>query len=109
MIKMDEFEEAIRTRVCSTCIERTGRGICGTGRADDCPLNQFMPQIVRAANRVQLKSLDEYAAAIQFEVYGRSNGTPVAPETDDILATYLPLIIEVIDEVWARRARRPVH
>lgn len=108
MTNIDNYEEAIRTRVCVQCIERTGRGICGMGKADECALNQFMPSLIKVANTIEAGSFDDYISAIHTEIVGQSQEIPASlwtmeQEVELSLAPYLPLIIEAIAEVNQRR------
>jgi len=111
MYQMDEFEEVIRTSVCTECIDRTGMGICGMGRADECPLNQFMPRIVKAVKSVQTGKMDDYIVALHAELCGHAKEVPasvsvLAEEVEMVLDHHLPMVLDAIDEVNAKRAKR---
>lgn len=111
MHAMDEFEEVIRTRVCIQCIERTGMGICGMGKSDDCPLNRHMPGIVKAVKSVQTGTPDDYIAALHQEICGQAKEIPsssavLEEELMFALENHLPLILEAIDEANVRRRKR---
>jgi hypothetical protein len=111
MYQMDELEELIRTRVCMECIDRTGMGICGMGRVDECPLNRFMPQIVKAVKSVQTEKMDDYVIALHTELCGRPKEVPasistLAEEVEMVLDHHLPMLFDAIEEVHAKRAKR---
>ena len=111
MHTMDEFEEVIRTRVCIQCIERTGMGICGMGKSDDCALNRHMPGIVKAVKSVKTGMPEDYIAALHLEICGQAKEIPspsavLEGELMFALEDHLPLILEAIDEANARRRKR---
>lgn len=107
MPTMLEYEEAIRTRVCAHCIDRTGRGICGTQQWNDCALNRYLPEIVRIVNTVKSDSLDEYVLRLRSVicVTCKENDQGVCRlrnELDCALDRYYPLIVQTIEEVNTR-------
>ncbi|MEX0737351.1 MAG: hypothetical protein WD182_07925 [Bacteroidota bacterium] len=113
MYVMDAFEEVIRTRVCVRCIERTGIGICGMGKSDECPLNQHMTGIMKAVKSVTTGIPEEYLAALHLEICGQSKEIPATSaileeELMVALDNHLPLIMEAIDETNRRRKQRPL-
>jgi hypothetical protein len=72
-----------------------------------------MPQLVKVANTVKTGSLDDYIAALHFEIVGQTKEVPASlftmeQEVELTLAPYLPLIIDAIDEVNQRRSAHPV-
>lgn len=111
MYVMDAFEEVIRTRVCVQCIERTGMGICGMGKSDECPLNQHMPGIIKAVKNVTTGIPEDYIAALHLEICGQSKEIPansaiLEEELMVALDSHLPLIMEAIDEANTRRRKQ---
>jgi hypothetical protein len=103
------YEEAIRTKVCAHCIDRTGRGICGTQQWEDCALNRFMPEIVGIVNAVKSDSLHDYVHELRSEicVSCRDNQGGVCGLRNSLecaVDRYFPLIVEAIDEVNHRVA-----
>lgn len=109
---MDVFEELIRTRVCVRCIERTGMGICGMGKSDECPLNQHMPNILKAVRSVTTGVPEDYLSALHLEICRQSKEIPgtagiLEEELMTALDNHLPLIMEAIDEAnLQKRTRR---
>ena len=105
-----DYREALRRRVCSICLDGKDDGSCGLApSAARCALDQHLPRIVEAVLGVRERRDDAYAAAIEAHVCGH------CPDRDGFglcqlrrdgrcaLAVYLPLIVEAIEEVEARR------
>ena len=104
MTQMNAYEEAIRAKVCAHCIDRTGRGICGTQQWEDCALNRFMPQIIGIVIAVKSDSLHDYVHALRSEicVSCRDNQDGVCGLRSSLecgLDRYFPLVVEAIEEV----------
>lgn len=109
MIQMTDYEEAIRTRVCTACLERTGRGICGIGQSDDCALNRFLPDVIRMVNMTRSDSLDDHVKRLHLTICTQCKQTPEGfCEERDLqecaLYEYLPLVIEAIEEVNVKKS-----
>lgn len=113
MTLQHEYEEAIRTRVCAACIERTGRGPCGMGQWTECTLNQFMPEVITLVNSIQSDTLYDYYAGLRVRI------CPSCKEAVDGICTvrevltcpldqYFPLIVESIRSVNDRHNYVPV-
>ena len=109
MIPMNVYEQSIRTKICAHCIERTGRGICGTQQWEDCALNRFLPQIVGIVNAVKSDSLHDYVHELRSGicVSCRDNQEGVCGLRNSLecaLDRYFPLVVEAIDEANHRVA-----
>lgn len=111
MNAMNEYEEAVRTAVCTECIYPTGIGPCGCGRDrwKDCPLNRFLPQAIDAVNAGRSASLMEYLREFLEATRGgeseRHEGTRMPPDDAAWFDRFLPLIAEAIEEVKSRKLR----
>jgi len=104
-----DYREALRRRVCAICLDGKDDGSCGLVSVAHCALDQHLPRIVEAVLDVRARRDDAYAAAIEARVCGH------CPDRDDLglcqlrrdgrcaLTVYLPLIVEAIEEVEARR------
>ncbi len=103
------YRDALRRRVCAICLDGKDDGSCGLGSAAGCALEKYLPRIVEAVLDVRARRDDAYAAAVEARVCGQ------CPDRDGLglcqlrrdgrcaLAVYLPLIVEAIEEVEARR------
>ena len=108
---MREYEEAVRTAVCTECIYPRGIGICGEGRWKECPLNKFLPQAIDAVNAGRSASLVEYLKEFLQEMQDteseRSEGSRMPPEDAAWFDRFLPLIAQAVEDVKARKLVRP--
>lgn len=101
------YEEAISAQVCTRCLERTGRAICGTGSWDDCALNRFLPEIVSVVNSVQSDSVHDSVHDLHkiICVSCRENVDgfcELRASLDCPLDQYFVLIVRAIQDVNAR-------
>jgi hypothetical protein len=104
-----EYREALRRRVCAVCLDGRDDGSCGLAPPLRCAIDEHLSRIVDAVLDVRARQDDAYAAAIEARVcshcadrdaYGRCR---LRPEGRCALAVYLPLIVEAVEEVQARR------
>jgi len=107
---MNEYEEAVRTAVCTECIYPTGIGPCGHGQWKECPLNRFLPQAIDAVNAGRSASLIEYfrefLEATRGEESERHEGNRMPPGDAAWFDRFLPLIAQAVDEVKSRNLAR---
>jgi hypothetical protein len=100
------YEEAIRTKVCSDCIMRTGKGICGSGKWMDCALNEYMAGILRVVTTVRSDSAEEYLQAFRSEVCSECRDIDgkcrLAEGPQCALEDHFPLVIEAVWDVDTR-------
>ncbi len=114
MVRMNEYEEAIRRRVCAQCLYESGQGICGTGQTEQCLLNHGLPEIVETVQGIVIRSLDDYMKAVRalqvlfsgWEASDFSGPNTLDPRKQDSLDQYIPMIIEAADSVNKRRDRQ---
>jgi hypothetical protein len=104
------YWEAIQRRACAVCLDAHDDGTCGLPRGRTCALPAQLPTIVTAIVGVHSDHMDDYVAAIEAAVCAR------CPEQDAAghcrlrgkgecgLYTYLPLVVDAIEEVKAERA-----
>jgi len=104
-----DYREALRRRVCAVCLDSKDDGACGLASPADCAVEQHLPRIVEAVLDVRARRDDAYAAAIEARVCSHCSerdGLGLCQLRRDgrcALAVYLPLIVEAIEEVEARR------
>ncbi len=106
MNTMNEYEEAVRTAVCTECIYPTGMGMCGCGQWKECPLNRFLPQAIDAVNAGRSASLIEYfrefLEATHSSESERQEGNRMPPTDAAWFERFLPLIAVAVEEVRSR-------
>jgi len=103
------YWDAIQRRACAVCLDAHDDGACGLPRGRTCTLPSQLPTIVSTILGVQSDRMDDYVAAIEAAVCAR------CPERDTQgrcglrargecgLYTYLPLVVDAIEEVKAGR------
>lgn len=102
---MKDLEEALRTRICSVCVDRNLEGVCHLEEENECALFNSLPKVAQAVNSVQSDKIEDYIAAIRKAVcsecvhqdeYGVCR---VREEVRCVLDRYLTLIVQTIEEV----------
>ena len=99
------YWDAIRSRVCSVCLDQANDGTCGLGRRRLCAIEAHLPRLVEILSLIDSPRMDEYVAAVEAEICGRcaqqdSGGRcELRDEGQCALYTYLPLVVEAIEEV----------
>jgi hypothetical protein len=103
----EAYWDAIQRRACAVCLDVADDGSCGLPTGRTCALPAQLPAIVEAILLVQSDRMDDYVTAIEAAVCGR------CPEQDAAgdchrrdggtcgLYTYLPLVVDAIEEVKA--------
>jgi hypothetical protein len=105
---IDSYLQAIRKKVCTHCIDADERGNCRMHYDEICAVEEYLPNIITAVNRVQSEKIDDYVVELRTLVCSecrnqRPNGTCVVRDRLDCgLDRYFPLIIEAIEEVNAQ-------
>jgi hypothetical protein len=101
--------EAIRRKVCSICLDSRDDLSCGlTGR--QCAIEAHLPRLVEVLSRIESPRIDAYALAVREEICGgcrdrrADGGCALRASASCALDAYLPLVVDAIEEVNARRA-----
>lgn len=103
------YREAVRRRVCSVCLDGTDDSGCGLVAPQRCPLDELLPRIVDAIRDVDPRHHDAFAAAVEARVCAHCTHRDAfglcRPRRDGRCAAlaYLPLVVEAVSEVDARR------
>ena len=103
------YEEAIRRRVCSKCIDFGEDGICHTQDPDSCAIFRFLPELVAISERLREPTMESYAQAVRENICTKcrnrmSDGNcELRRKLDCGLDRYLELVFEAIDEANALR------
>jgi hypothetical protein len=102
--------DLVRDQVCAVCLDAHDDGSCGLARGVGCALEQRMPEIVDALLGVDSTRMDEYYAAVERNVCATCNDRGPDGHCERraggrcALYAYLPLVVDALDEIRARRA-----
>ncbi|HEX9615161.1 MAG TPA: hypothetical protein VGA55_06625 [Bacteroidota bacterium] len=106
MKRMTEYEEAVRTAVCTECLYPSGIGNCGCGQWKECPLNKFLPQAIDAVMTGKSASLVEYFRQFLADMKLRrgegSEAEGMPREEAEWFEKYLPVIAEAVEDIKIR-------
>jgi hypothetical protein len=106
------YWKAIQERACAVCLDVADDGSCGLPHGRTCALGAQLPTIVETILHVKSERMGDYVTAIENVVCAR------CPETDArgrcglrdegacALYTYLPLVVDAIEEVKTGRTGR---
>ena len=99
------YEEAVRKRVCSKCIDFGQDGVCHGRDFQGCAIFRYLPQLVAIAHETHERSIGPYLRAVREKVCMQCRN----PDPDGHcelrdtvncgLDRYLPLVLEAIEEV----------
>jgi hypothetical protein len=108
------YWEAIRRRVCSIRLDCADDGTCGLTGGRRCAIETHLPKLVPLLLRVRSGRMDEYNAAVEAEICGECNEDaagvcPLRRDGECALSLYLPLLLEAVEEVDARRDEPPAR
>ena len=99
------YWDAILRRVCSVCLDQANDGTCGLGRRRVCAIEAHLPRLVEVLSSIDSPRMDEYVAAVEAEICGRcaqqdsGRKCELRDEGKCALYTYLPLVVEAVEEV----------
>jgi hypothetical protein len=105
----DAYRDAIRSRVCSVCLDQKDDGTCGLGQRQ-CAIEGHLPGIVEAVLAVESDTMADYEDAIRALVCSacgledERGRCRVRQGGECALDTYLYLIVEAVEQVRARGA-----
>jgi hypothetical protein len=103
------YWDAIQRRACAACLDAADDGSCGLPAGRTCALPAQLPAVVDAILLVHSDRMDDYVAAIEAAVcascseqddHGRCG---LRQEGACGLYTYLPLIVDAIEDVKSGR------
>jgi len=101
----DQYLEMIQQRVCAKCIDTDEKGNCLLHDDEICAVEEFLPEIVQAIQRVQSDKVEDYVLELRNLVCSQckhqsEDGTCVVRNNLDCgLDRYFPLIIEAVEQV----------
>jgi len=103
--RYDAYRDAIRARVCSVCLDRADDGSCHLAGGRLCALETHLPRLIEAVLAVRSDRMDEYVDAVKSQVCGACSGRdpddhcPFRGVAECALWTYLPLVVDAVEEV----------
>ncbi len=101
----DQYLQMIQQRVCAKCIDTDEKGNCLLHVDEICAVEEFLPEIVQAIQRVQSDKVEDYVVELRNLVCSQckhqsEDGTCVVRNNLDCgLDRYFPLIIEAVEQV----------
>jgi hypothetical protein len=99
------YWDAIQRRACGVCLDAADDGGCGLPAGRTCALPSELPAIIEAILQVKSDRMDDYVTAIEAAVCARcpeQDGEGHCGRRDRAdcgLYTYLPLVVDAIEEV----------
>jgi hypothetical protein len=99
------YWDAIQRRACGVCLDAADEGSCGLPLGRSCALPSELPAIIEAILQVKSDRMDDYVTAIEAAVCARcpeQDGEGRCGRRDRAdcgLYTYLPLVVDAIEEV----------
>jgi hypothetical protein len=108
---MQEYLDAIRSRVCTVCLDAVMHGDqfvrCGIPKGRTCPVEVFLPQVIDVVESVDSWLLDDYVKILRERVCAickHSDGDFCALrlQADCALDRYFMLVADAIKEVDTR-------
>ena len=106
------YWNAIQERTCAVCLDVADDGTCGLPRARTCALPAQLPTIVEAILRVKSDRMDDYVTAIENAVCANcaepdeQGRCGLRDQGACALYTYLPLVVDAIEDVKRGKAAR---
>lgn len=102
--KYQAYWDAIRQKVCSVCLDQAHDGTCGLTKRT-CAIERHLPRLAEVLSSIDSSRMDEYVAAVEAQICSRcpeqdaQGRCGLRNEGECALYTYLPLVIEAIEEV----------
>ena len=103
------YLKAVRDCVCPVCLDRRDDGSCGL-RSRTCAIEAHLPGIVATIQEVRSQKMDDYVDAIQDRIcrncpcQDQSGACRYRQRGECAAWTYLPLLVEALDEVAERES-----
>lgn len=108
MFNLEQYWTNVRGKVCANCIGGDGYGNCRLSNRQQCAVQLYFPQIVKAVLSVKSDRMDPHVAALRNSVcvecrYQSGNGQCSLRQTLDCgLDHYFSLVVEAIEEELAK-------
>ncbi len=110
---VEQLEAIVRNHVCALCTQRDVEGSCGEEEPERCSLFELFPLVAQAILATDSEDIQRYVEAIHENVCAvcldqRLDGScPRREQTNCALNTYLPQVVEAIEEALGRPLRTP--
>jgi hypothetical protein len=107
-----DLEQILRARICRVCSYRREDGSCGLEKPADCPLFQYLPQVVRAIQKTDSTDVSAYLGGIRSEVcsicpqQAADGSCELRDRVRCALDAYLLLIVDAIEEAVGKQQSR---
>ena len=107
MFTLEEYWTAVRAKVCVNCIDSDGEGNCRLAGRQQCSVQLYFPQILKAVLSVKSTRMEPYVEALRGSVcvdcrYQSGNGQCALRQSLDCgLDRYFQLVVEAIEQVHA--------
>jgi hypothetical protein len=107
--RLRQLEQRFREKICTVCIDRKPDGTCDYDEQGSCTLMQKIPEAVEAVSRIDSPYLEPYIQSLRKKVCEQcllrdANGECGPRDTDRcMLDSYLPLVVEVIEEYFGEK------
>ena len=99
------YWDAIRARVCAVCLDAADDGSCRLVRGHACAIVEQLPRLIEVLRGVRSQRMDEYVNAVETQICShcasraQDGDCKLRHSGNCALYTYLPLILDAIDEV----------
>jgi hypothetical protein len=103
--RYSEYLRAIHEKICNVCIEQKADGSCGLSEGSVCPIEAYLPRILKAVHRVESNRMEDYVDALRMDVCAQCTNQeadgqcPFRKSADCTLNRYFSLIVDAIDKV----------
>jgi hypothetical protein len=103
--RYSRYRDALRKRVCAVCLDSRDDHSCGLAAGRVCALEEHLPTLVDVLLKVHSGRMDEYATVLESEICSRcarqddEGRCRLRDRGECALALYLPIIVDVIEEV----------
>lgn len=114
-MELQQYWQTVCEKICVKCIDGDGYGNCRLTGVEECGLKLHFPKIVETVLSVKSDTMELYIEALRKNVC--ANCKHQSPEgkcmfranVDCGLDRYFPLVVEVIEEVNARKIGHTVN
>lgn len=107
--QLHQLEALVRSRICRECELRAAEGICNLQEPGQCKLFELFPLVAQAILATESDKIQDYVAAIREHVCSAcleqalDGSCALRGQVRCALDSYLPQIVEVIEEATGRK------
>ncbi len=109
------YMDAIRRRVCTVCLDQRDDGTCRLAGGRVCAIEAHLPRVVEAVLAVRSDRMDAYVDAVKDQICGACRAQdlegccPFRERGECALWTYLPLLVDAVEEATQALGRSPTR